>query len=275
MAECLRGQSSASVITWGAELSQPRAEEAAKALDLALATAWENTILAPGSIGLLLLNPPYDWDGVEGKRLELHFLRSTAKKLRPDGVLVYIIPQSRIDAKIAKALSGYYDDLRCFRFPDGEYEAFKQVVIFGHRRASFLRDDDLAAKSLAWATAELPEMPEGDGEYKIPVGPEKSKAGNPIRFRRSDLMPEDLLRETRRDGALLTRAWKDLRPRYGPGHPPGAADEAGTRLDASFGQPTGHHPAGRRKRPAVPRQGPGGQRREKGQRGRPGREGRE
>jgi len=210
VAECLRKKSSASVITWGAELSQPRAEEAAKALDLALATAWENTILAPGSISLQLLNPPYDWDGVEGKRLELHFLRSTAKKLRPDGVLVYIIPQSRIDVKIAKALSGYYDDLRCFRFPDGEYEAFKQVVIFGHRRASFLRDDDLAAEALAWATAELPELPEGSGEYKIPAGPEKSKAGNPIKFRRSDLMPEDLLRETRRDGALLTRAWKDL-----------------------------------------------------------------
>jgi Intein splicing domain/Uncharacterised methyltransferase family (DUF6094) len=81
---------------------------------------------------LLFLNPPYGQDRAYG-RLEHRWLdRFTATVLPGDGILVFVVPQSALTA-CAEHLAIHYDDLRCFRFPDGEYEAFKQVVLVGRR----------------------------------------------------------------------------------------------------------------------------------------------
>ena len=93
-------------------------------------------VSAIGHYSLLYLYPPYDWnignDELEAsQRHERTFLRDTIGYLMSGGVLVYLIPQSRLDKTIAKILAYRFGDVRVFRFPDEEYSAFKQVVIFG------------------------------------------------------------------------------------------------------------------------------------------------
>src|SRR5256885_660588 len=50
------------------------------------------------SISLLYLNPPYDWECGESnnQRLECVFLEHTFRWLKPNGVLIFVIPQGRL-----------------------------------------------------------------------------------------------------------------------------------------------------------------------------------
>ena len=68
--------------TYGVELHRDRAEEAEKRLGHALASDLFATSVANGAFGLLLLNPPYDYDS-EDKRTEHAFLTQTAPATWP------------------------------------------------------------------------------------------------------------------------------------------------------------------------------------------------
>ena len=82
---------------------------------------------------LLYLNPPYDTDRDAG-RLEYQWLRDTRVWLQPGGLLVYVIPQKVLGyRKVARYLAGWYENISVFRFPDPEYAAFRQIVLFGYR----------------------------------------------------------------------------------------------------------------------------------------------
>jgi hypothetical protein len=81
--------------------------------------------------GLLYLNPPYD-DG-NGERLERTFLKHWTPALLPSGVLVFIIPE-RVLEKVEDYLTSWYSHLFAFHFPEPEYQAFRQIVIFGVKR---------------------------------------------------------------------------------------------------------------------------------------------
>lgn len=81
--------------------------------------------------GLLYLNPPYD-DGA-GERLERTFLKHWSEALVPGGVLVYVIPERIVEA-VEDYLTSWYGSLLVLRFPEPEYRAFRQVVVFGVRR---------------------------------------------------------------------------------------------------------------------------------------------
>ena len=122
---------------YGIELSYSRAEAAEQALDHVLAAGFENAVLTDATFSLALLNPPYDGETATGggERLEARFLLSTTPLLCEGGVLVYIIPEGRVDEKIAKHLAGWYGSLRCFRFSEPDYQAFRQVIIFGQKKA--------------------------------------------------------------------------------------------------------------------------------------------
>ena len=147
------------VQTWGVELSPKRAARAAHVLDKVLNTAWQATRVSTGSVALLWLNPPYDHDlDGDNKRLEIEFLRTSLSTLVYGGVLVYIVPQRLLGYRdVARLLAGHFDDVVVRRFPDGEYERFKQVVVLARRKpyatptaesiATFreLRDADLLA----------------------------------------------------------------------------------------------------------------------------------
>ena len=144
--------------TFGIELSDVRATDAERVLQQVLNTAYEYAVLADETFSFILLNPPYDGEGLTGggRRQEETFLLDTTPRLMPDGVVVYIIPQQRINEKVARHLAGWYDDLRCFKLAGADYDAFKQIVIFGVRRKTYTpaSGDDLRAVQ-AWAEAQI------------------------------------------------------------------------------------------------------------------------
>jgi hypothetical protein len=143
--------------SYGIELSYSRAEEAAHVLDFVLETGFENAILTDETFSLLFLNPPYDGETTTGggERLEARFLLSATPLLCQDGILVYIIPESRIDDghnnAIARHLAGWYTDLRCFRFTEPDYSVFRQVVIFGRKKAYRQPTQEAVTAILSWA----------------------------------------------------------------------------------------------------------------------------
>jgi len=145
------------MFTYGIELSYSRAEEAERLLDHALATGFENAVLTDGTFSFCLLNPPYDGETATGggERLEGRFLHSTTPLLCENGVLVYIIPETRVDEKIARHLAGWYADLRCFRFTEPDYQAFRQVVIFGRKKAYRQPTQEAVDEIRSWALGNL------------------------------------------------------------------------------------------------------------------------
>ena len=91
-ADLLRDRSTVPVETCGVELHRDRAEQAAHVLDRALACDLFATSIANNAFGVLLLNPPYDWDK-EDKRVEHAFLTHTTRYLTDGGLLLFIVPK--------------------------------------------------------------------------------------------------------------------------------------------------------------------------------------
>ena len=116
--------------TYGVELHRDRAQEAEERVDHALASDLFATSIANGAFGLLLLNPPYDFDS-EDKRTEHAFLMHTTRYL-----------------------STHYGRMRCWAFPDPEREVFDQVVLMGYRKADPVPDPHAERMVMEWAVGE-------------------------------------------------------------------------------------------------------------------------
>ena len=138
--------------TYGVELHRDRAEEAEKVLHRTLASDLFATSIANGAFGLLLLNPPYDYDSVE-KRTEHAFLTHTTRYLAESGLLVFIIPGRRL-AVSARYLSTHYGRMRCWAFPSPEREVFDQVVLMGYRKADPVPDAAAESMVIEWSVGE-------------------------------------------------------------------------------------------------------------------------
>jgi hypothetical protein len=136
LAHALDSATGKAPLCYGIELSYSRAEEAASRLNHVLAAGFENAVLTDGTFSFCLLNPPYDGETATGggQRLESSFLLQTTPLLCEGGILAYIIPETRIDEKVARHLASWYGDLRCLRFTETEYRVFRQVVIFGRKK---------------------------------------------------------------------------------------------------------------------------------------------
>jgi hypothetical protein len=195
--------------TYGIELDTERAEVAANLLGNVLEGDYAAQQMPKGDnagISVLFLNPPYDDDDTEGGRLELAFLRDTQDWLMPEGILVYVIPQYRISAHIAKRLSIWFRQVRIYRFPDPEYDQFRQVVIFGIKRALPLHDDPQVMQITQARTGVLPVLPINSGQpYQIPARP-----GSPFYFRPAESDPIDVLAEAEEHGVWTAKGWADL-----------------------------------------------------------------
>ena len=138
LAERLDRPNAIPIETYGVELHRDRAQEAEEWLDHALASDLFATSIANGAFGLLLLNPPYDYDS-EDKRTEHAFLTHTTRYLADSGLLVFIVPRQRL-AVSARYLSTHYGRMRCWAFPDPERQVFDQVVLMGYRKADPVPD---------------------------------------------------------------------------------------------------------------------------------------
>ena len=216
--------------TYGVELHRDRAEEAEKRLGHALASDLFATSVANGAFGLLLLNPPYDYDS-EDKRTEHAFLTQTTRYLAEGGLLVFIVPRQRL-AVSARYLSTHYGRTRCWAFPDPEREVFDQVVLMAYRKADPVPDAHAESMVLEWAVGE-PEPMRPD-PYP-PFTPKTTPSGD-ILFTTRTVDPVAAAAEARRSGLWTSTEITDtLWARQGHPHPPADAPAKGTHGDAGGG----------------------------------------
>lgn len=193
-----------SAIGFGIELHEGRAENARARLDhLLAADALGGVRVGRQSFSLLALNPPYD-DDAEAGRLEHRFLLRHADALATGGQLVLIVPQVRL-AVSARYLASRFADLVCWRFPDPEFAAFGQVVLFGTRKAAVALDPEAQERIEDWGTGALPPLDDTPADpadiRRVPALP----AGE-VTFGAAVFDAETALREVARRGAWAQSA---------------------------------------------------------------------
>ncbi len=112
-------------------------------------------------VSLLFLNPPYDTDRVYG-RLEERFLSRFAPALVDGGILVLLVPFYALAAS-ADTLAKHFTDVQCFRFPEPEWQAYRQVVLVAKKStALFSEDPQILALIKGWSADEtsIPVLPD-------------------------------------------------------------------------------------------------------------------
>jgi len=164
--------------TYGIELDTERGQAARENLTQCLITDYMATRISNQAFSLLYLNPPYDWairnDEVSAsERYERTFLRNTIRYLIPNGVLVYLIPQARLDKTIAKILAYRFKDVKVYCFPEDEYKTFKQIIIFGVLKKRAEYDEELARylTEIGQLKTILPFLDRADCKYAVPPSP--------------------------------------------------------------------------------------------------------
>lgn len=202
-----------SATTHGVELDHQRADASKARLHHVLRCSIEETRMQHRSCSLLLLNPPYDEltpeeeADAKTERQERAFLRMMVPYLIPGGVLVYIIPQNRLDKRIARLLASRFERINVFRFPDPQYGDFRQLTVFGARKTDNTLDEQEASRLQNISKVDLPSLT-NDAEIKYQV-----PASGPLTLFRSTLIdPEDLKKHMaqsalwKRFAALTTRS---------------------------------------------------------------------
>ena len=133
------------------------------------------------SFSLIYLNPPYDFEISEerSQRMEKLFLEHVYRWLKPGGILVLIVPATRI-SDCTVLLSRHFRDIRVYRLTEHESVRYRQVAVFGVRRTrqerDRLRDAEIIQTQLWLASVErevqelspLPQEP--DHLYAAPPG---------------------------------------------------------------------------------------------------------
>ncbi len=202
--------------TWGAELSPERSKVAETVLTKVHHCAWQSCKVGRGSVSLVWNNPPYDFDPTTKLRLEQTFLDDTAHVLCEGGILVYIVPKSALGIPaIARHLAARYDDLGIYRFPDAEYAAYKQVVVFGVRKPRYALPTDVAVATITdWARLPASELPvlamQSSARYRVPPAPLRDVDGRAPVFRRTHWQPEDLIAAAQANGVRAkSKAWRE------------------------------------------------------------------
>jgi len=192
--------------TFGIEIDSERGDRAKSVLTQCLVTDYENTRISHAAFSLLWLNPPYDWATRESEiekceRYERTFLRDCVCYLRPKGILVYLIPQRRLDRHIARMLSYRFEQISVYRFPEQAYKGFRQLVIFGvlknrpeqdEARAKYLKDCGEFKEGIPY----LPDDP--SHIYEVPL----SQPMRDFLFRSRDIDPAELEEEIHRHGVF-------------------------------------------------------------------------
>lgn len=189
--------------TYGVELHRERAAAARQRLDQVWTADIDNARIRPQTYHYLWLNPPYDWSEDEdrdgARRLESRFLHHATWGLTDHGILIYIVPGYILHYD-STFLARHYRNLRVLRFPDPEYQDYKQVVVFGNRRpypddgarhiASELAD-------MARSVADIPLLDYADRPLNQISGQLRT-AGYPVRV--MPFSPQDIAQATQTEG---------------------------------------------------------------------------
>ena len=143
--------------------------------------------------------------------MEHAFVQSMTRALCAGGVLVYIIPQRRLEVS-ARFLASHYASLAAYRFPDPEFAAFRQIVLFGAKKPHAKNDPAMVHRLAEWGANEhLEPLPDAPGPwdplYRLPAVPRA-----PLLFAGLIFDPVEAAAEARRAGAwaaqpLAERLW--------------------------------------------------------------------
>ena len=107
---------------------------------------------------------------MDNKRMEFLFLEHTYRWLVEGGVLLMVVPQSRLDSSIP-LLAENFADLRVFRLTDPESERFDQVALFGVRKRMRAQDysrNRAALQEMVWRR-DMPTLQGNETPYRVPA----------------------------------------------------------------------------------------------------------
>ena len=154
----------------GIEINGKWADLAAERLPQAqiITAALEHVSIAPNSISLAVLNPPYLV--TNGGRMELQVFRQICDAVMPHGVIACIIPaRSAWDRRFISAWARRCYDVRAWKFPSSGdvedkagFERYSQIVVVGYKRPQQLAEADEreVAAMVQWRYTR-----DADGEY--------------------------------------------------------------------------------------------------------------
>lgn len=163
----LQSHLGAGAVARAIELHEGRAAQAGALLgeEMVLrADALTGVDVSAGAFGLLWLNPPYHLG-----QFELEFLMAHTPLLHSGGVLCLVVPQPAL-ALLGEYVASWYTTVTCYRFPEPEYRAYKQVVLFGERKEAPLGNAALAERIRGYAEpgGEMPTLGAYGYRYIVP-----------------------------------------------------------------------------------------------------------
>ena len=181
------------VETYGIELERDRFTKAEEALSHVLWGDALKEVSVSSGFDMLYLNPPYDFDEGEGKRLEHRFLTRYRRAVAPQGLIVMVFPLSALRSEPLRNEIARLSGLEVFAFPEGElFDRFHQLVLMGRKKTttdaqfrhqlSFLESIAGVDPGKLQTTAELPCL-----------DVRKVHSDNPLEFRSQRLDPERVL----------------------------------------------------------------------------------
>ena len=201
------------VMTYGIEVEEERAKTARQSMNQVWHADIDDMRIMPSSYDYLWLNPPYDWDGSGDettKRLESRFLHQTTWGLKPQGMLIYIVPQHvlRWDADF---LARHYQTIVVRRFPAPEFQDYGQVVVTAVKRdAPRAGGDAMTATQLTSMAKPRAYIEPLDGGEKLLISKQTTYGNQGWPARRMWFRPDDVATSLRNEGAWQTKEVRDL-----------------------------------------------------------------
>jgi len=196
-----------------AELEVGRSEALMRRLPRAHVTGSVDFLSATygsGGASVLYLNPPYDSELGYSERLESTFLSRATNILVAQGILIYVVPRSRVrGGGLRKMVHNLYADVESFDFPEELRDYDECVVIATKRRRPI--NDEFTHMGFLRSTSELSVR--------------DARAGVMFAFRKQQYTDQELLKLMRTDRAIESmtgnhRESRQLRPplELGDGH---------------------------------------------------------
>lgn len=135
------------LVTYGVEVDANRYNKAKEQLDVVVRSSFESMMISHDYFPLIFLNPPYNTelhtDNKKSEEMEFNFLKRAHHYLAEGGIMVYVIPYDRFARDdISYFLAKNYEEIGLMRFGDEnkEFDAFKQCVFIGRKRATTKND---------------------------------------------------------------------------------------------------------------------------------------